>query len=744
MRTVASRSKIRTTLPDPPPKDDVLYPLSYIRDHGHRGGQDSVRRCTDPEIQQFAADVFDKLLTDKPKKARKRDKFGAIALHYAAKGDKFAPANVEALLKHFPGGAAVPDNDGWLPLHYACTNPRVEAISALLATYPTAARVRNRMGELAIHYAADSEDFDAPEAVRILLEHYPDGAKVKNQLGRTPLQQIVSKQSSSEQTGKVVAHLIKAHPEGLLDRDPVGNSSILELVLTNWSEVAKAEGTKALLTACPQLAQIPCAESDTLPLHLACCFGGFHFEHATQLLDALVTAYPEAVEHIDGHGKLAIHYAAKLHDGVVGAAMLRQLVIGDPEGGLRAAATPDASGMMPLHYTCGWRHPTGMIKFMLLHHPDASLHADNQGNLPVHHMASCVSEHAVSNLNELQRVYPPGIKKANRQGELPLHLGCMNAGPWAAELVVQLIRHHPEATYARDREENYALHHASKNEGAGAEAIVNELLRAGLNMNCCDKEDRQGMLPMHLAARNQGPGAGAMFHEMLRVFPEGVRHQDRGDMLPLHHAVANESRSGMEIVVECLAAYPEGALHCDRMGMLPMHHAVTNLSPDGVAVCLEVLSKAPLSVIQQDREGRLPLHHACLSTDPYHIVDMLLREYPEAANVADMNGMLPLHWAARNSHPEAKDLVDQLLCASLAAAQVEDKDGMLAVHYACQNDGTAKAVFIDALLSAYPEAVSHADDKVNGKSITVNYVQKDMLSRVMENTRVEQTLKTLE
>lgn len=330
---------------------------------------------------------------------------------------------MEALLKHFPGGAAVPDHDGWLPLHYACTNPRLDAIEALLATYPTAARVRNRMGELPIHYAADSEDYDAPQAVRLLLEAYPDGAKVKNQLGRTPLLQMASKQQGQEHVGKVVQQLIKAHPEGCLDRDPVGNSSALELVLTNWSEVAKYEGVRALLDACPQLAQIPCADSDTLPLHLACSFGGFHFEHASQSIEVLVNAYPEAIEHTDAHGKLAIHYAAELHDGVVGAAMIRQLVKGDPEGGLRAAAIPDNTGKMPLHYVCQWVHPTGMVKYMLLHHPDAACHEDNENNLPIHHCAGSLSKLAMDNLNELHRVYPKGVAHKNHDGHLPLHLG---------------------------------------------------------------------------------------------------------------------------------------------------------------------------------------------------------------------------------------------------------------------------------------------------------------------------------
>ena len=48
--------------------------------------------------------LMDEILAAKPAKARKRDAFGCVPLHYAAKGDKFAPANVEALLKHFPAG----------------------------------------------------------------------------------------------------------------------------------------------------------------------------------------------------------------------------------------------------------------------------------------------------------------------------------------------------------------------------------------------------------------------------------------------------------------------------------------------------------------------------------------------------------------------------------------------------------------------------------------------------------------
>lgn len=106
--------------------------------------------------------------------------------------------------------------------------------------------------------------------------------------------------------------------------------------------------------------------------------------------------------------------------------------------------------------------------------------------------------------------------------------------------------------------------------------------------------------------------------------------------------------------------------------------------------------------------------------------------------------MLPLHFAAKNEHPEAKDLVDQLLCVHFEGAKVEDRDGLLPVHYACQNNGPTKPDFVDALLTAFPEATAHGNNKVDNLGSVVDYPKSDMLNRVIENTRIEQALNSLE
>merc|ERR1712046_406243 len=107
----------------------------------------------------------------------------------------------------------------------------------------------------------------------------------------------------------------------------------------------------------------------------------------------------------------------------------------------------------------------------------------------------------------------------------------------------------------------------------------------------------------------------------------------------------------------------------------------------------------------EDRQGKLPLHYACQAGDPYDIVDFLLRKFPDGAQHCDRDGLLPLHVAAHNPNPEAKDLVDILLCVHLEAAKAEDKDGLLPIHYACKNTGEEiKKIFIDALLTANPES----------------------------------------
>ena len=100
----------------------------------------------------------------------------------------------------------------------------------------------------------------------------------------------------------------------------------------------------------------------------------------------------------------------------------------------------------------------------------------------------------------------------------------------------------------------------------------------------------------------------------------------------------------------------------------------------------------------------------------------MLRKYPDAAKHADRDGLLPIHIAAHNPAPEARDLVDVLLCVHLEGAKVEDKDGLLPLHYACKNLGEeVKRIFIDALLTANPDAAVKGDITPTNSDSPINF-----------------------
>jgi len=606
-------------------------------------------------------------------------------------------------------------------------------VRLLVEAYPKAASIRTRNGEIPLHFAADSEDFDAVrgpsfaslcaaplltlslpspttvlmyrqvEVVRILLEAYPDGARVKDSHGNTPLMAMAGRQNKSDNVGKILNHLIKADPEGLLNREKSGGSTILEAILTNWAEVARVEGVRQLLCTCPHLAQIPIKEArGALPIHLFACIGGFHYEYCGQVMETLIEAYPLGTETQDDAGNLPLHYVVQHHQGAVAAAMVKELLNGDPEGGIDCVSTPNEFNRVALHYVCEWADPAGTVKTLLLNFPDGAMHKDDDAQVPLH--CACKGLGALANRNviELLRVFPDGAKSVDRNGRTPLHICATNPGEYADDVLNTVLSAYPEAAEIQDRDGLLPVHIAAANEGPKAASMLNELMRPGKYPNGARMEDRQGMLPLHHAAHNEGVGAGEMFGELLRCYSEGCKHEDRAGMIPIHHAVLNESESCYAILTESLMEHPEGAAKADRQGLLPLHAVVANMSPAGYDMVKLLVDHYPEALREEDRHGKIPLHHASMSEDPYQIVDFMLRKYSEGASHADTDGLLPLHVGAHNPHETASDLVDLLLCVHNDGAKAEDKDGLLPVQYAAMNAGPNRVSFMDALLTAHP------------------------------------------
>ena len=70
----------------------------------------------------------------------------------------------------------------------------------------------------------------------------------------------------------------------------------------------------------------------------------------------------------------------------------------------------------------------------------------------------------------------------------------------------------------------------------------------------------------------------------------------------------------------------------------------------------------------------LPLHYACGNQASVDVIRILLLAYPDGANVADPNGMLPLHYIAQWG-PSTIDAIDVLLFANRNALEARDKEG---------------------------------------------------------------------
>jgi len=90
-----------------------------------------------------------------------------------------------------------------------------------------------------------------------------------------------------------------------------------------------------------------------------------------------------------------------------------------------------------------------------------------------------------------------------------------------------------------------------------------------------------------------------------------------------------------------------------------------------------LIKEYPDAANVKDRDGRLPLHLAARSDDASEeVIQLLIEEYPDSVKVKDRYGDLPLHLAARNDH--ASEEVIQLLIKEYPdAANVKDRDGRL-------------------------------------------------------------------
>mmetsp|Transcript_13061 Transcript_13061/g.30780 ORF Transcript_13061/g.30780 Transcript_13061/m.30780 type:complete len:613 (-) Transcript_13061:1593-3431(-) len=369
--------------------------------------------------------------------------------------------------------------------------------------------------------------------------------------------------------------------------------------------------------------------------------------------------------------------------------------------------------LLPLHATCIFRAPLGLIEALIEVYRDGPQMKDDQGMLPVH--LACRNGGSKGVILALLTGFPDSLRVKDRKGRTPLEL-VLHSESQNSEAVASAIRAFekqvgtggvimvsmtpdtPQMTQEVDYENRTILFRLLlKKDWNGAmeraethpEEAATWIVTKGFNGNL-------RFLPLHKACVLAPPGE--VIETLLNSYTDGAKCRDQDGWLPIHCACFYGASS--QAIKTLLEAHPKGSQLKDDEGRLPIHYAcLKSASETVVGMLLETFTRGAMT---KDDEGRLPIHHACSKGAPVGVVDALLKASPKGAQSKDDQGRLPLHHACRKASPEP--LVRMLLRVYSRATQIKDDQDKLPIHYACSNGSSPEVV--DALLSAFPESIN--------------------------------------
>jgi len=372
--------------------------------------------------------------------------------------------------------------------------------------------------------------------------------------------------------------------------------------------------------------------------------------------------------------------------------------------------------LLPIHATCIFRAPLGLIEALIDVYSDGPQMKDDQGMLPIH--LACRNGGSKGVILALLAGFPQSAQVKDKRGRTPLELVLQSESQNAEAVAVairgfkaskiiggmRMVSMTPPADVSMlpaqevdyehrtvlfrlllKKDWNAAIERADSHPEEAATWIVTK----GFNGNL-------RFLPLHKACVLAPPRE--VIEKLLLVYPEGSFCRDQDGWLPIHCACFYGTCS--KAITSILDAHPKGAQLKDDEGRLPLHYAcLKSASQEVVDTLLETFARGAMT---KDDEGRLPIHHALSKGAPEGVISALLKVSAKGAQSKDDQGRLPLHHACRKSSPQR--IVRMLLRVYPRATQMKDDQDKLPIHYACQN-GSSPAV-VNILLSTFPESIN--------------------------------------
>jgi ankyrin repeat protein len=433
----------------------------------------------------------------------------------------------------------------------------------------------------------------------------------------------------------------------------------------------------------------------------------------------------DEIQKANGSGEYPLHAAASagFPDDV-----LQLLYEAWPDAIRRPAGT---ARNLPLHLAAAsCRAPAEGVTFLADRHPQALLHRNCYGRLPLH--CAVFNRAAIDVVKALVELAPEAVSRVEDCGLTPVRVAVRTH---QLDVVRYLVDRHPKSLHERLADGRGLLHDAV---ATGAPAALVKVL-VGCAPEAVESGDGYGKLPLHFVGSQTSLESVRLLAE---ASPASVRAVTKSGRTPLHTAIINEAqldvvkflvehsgdasllgiadrdgclpmhyaakRGSLELVKILVEAFPTSIRAPDARGRRPIHVAVAG--PWSLREIVEYLSAPwPESLHARDSDGNLPLHAAVAHAVPMETVRFLAEQHPEAIEHANDRGDVPLHIAVANFTPSFEIAVF-LAKKSPQSVRFRGSQGRLPLHLALEKETGAAIEISCVLIDLWPASARVRDD----------------------------------
>lgn len=167
-----------------------------------------------------------------------------------------------------------------------------------------------------------------------------------------------------------------------------------------------------------------------LPIHQAC-----ENKAPSEVIKALINAYPESLMMKDSGGYLPLHLACRER---ASKAVIAALLSKEPA----AAKIKDAEGRLPLHLACRQGVAVQIVDSLIVCHYRAARTPDSYSLIPLHW--ACAQNSSLAIIESLLRAHPDSTDLKDKWGRTPVSLALASTNPEKEEVMQALAK---EPTY---------------------------------------------------------------------------------------------------------------------------------------------------------------------------------------------------------------------------------------------------------------------------------------------------------